>query len=412
MKIGVVLFISLLSFGLAACSKSKDSASKAPQWKVTPGSPTYYINSVATSADGSKVVGGTFFHAYSATENRIVGAMLGAADDSSTGIFGTYCYNQSGQLVWKDEFNGYEGVYWVDVSIDGAYAASGGWFSGSPHYAGFVRAYDANTGAQLLNYSTNSRVNQVVLSADGSWLVSAAESLVLFKRVNGVYQKTGEYTPTIAKDNIVTVAMSADGGSIVCGDYSGNIIYFRNKGGLPVVFKQWTLPSGSSHSVRMTPDGSAFAAGGSLGYFYLFAVAAFMSSGQPTVSYQMPSKASVYGVAIADDASGFVGLSNQTPGSTAGGLVYYVARSGKLNWTYTTARNPNCASLNLAKGMLAVADGHPDGSPGDFYLLNTADGGLRWQYTTSNMSWPIMISKNGNAVVAGSDDSSIYYFTP
>jgi outer membrane protein assembly factor BamB len=86
--------------------------------------------------------------------------------------------------------------------------------------------------------------------------------------------------------------------------------------------------------------------------------------------------------------------------------------TGTPSWTYQTARNPNCASLNLSQGMLAIADGHPDGSPGNFYLLNTADGSLRWQYGTSNMSWPIMISASGNAVVAGSDDSNIYYFTP
>jgi hypothetical protein len=28
------------------------------------------------------------------------------------------------------------------------------------------------------------------------------------------------------------------------------------------------------------------------------------------------------------------------------------------------------------------------------------------------MSWPITIGANGTAVVAGSDDSNIYYFTP
>jgi WD40 repeat protein len=275
-----------------------------------------------------------------------------------------------------------------------------------------VRAYNAGTGAQLLNYSTPARVNQVALSADGTWLISASQTLVVFKLVNGVYTKTGEYTPTAANDTIVTAAMSADGSWMVCGDYAGNIILFANKGGKPVVWKQWALPSGSSHCVRMTPNGSAFAAGGSQGYFYLFDVASFISSGQPTVTYQTPNQGSVYGVAIADDASAFVGIANQTPGSDVGGLVYYVARSGALLWTYTTARNPNCASLNLANGMLAVADGHPDGSQGDFYLLNTANGSLRWQYMTTNMSWPIMISQSGNAVVAGSDDSNIYYFTP
>jgi hypothetical protein len=37
---------------------------------------------------------------------------------------------------------------------------------------------------------------------------------------------------------------------------------------------------------------------------------------------------------------------------------------------------------------------------------------IRWIFQTGNMSWPIVISAQGNAVVGGSDDTYIYYFTP
>jgi len=407
--------IAVCAVAVAACATpAKETSAKTPVWQVSPGLPTYYINSVATSGDGNKVIGGTFFHSYGTT-SRFEGMRDRSTASSSDGTFGTYCYDQTGKQLWKDEFTGFEGVYWVDLSTDGAYAASGGWFSGSPNYAGFVRAYDASNGTRLLNYATTSRVNEVDLTADGSWLVSAAETLVLFKRVNGVFTKTGEFTPAGTDNMIVTAAISADGDTIVCADYSGNIILFKNKGGLPVVFQQWKMPSGSSHCVRITPDGAAFAAGGSQGNFYLFDTAAFIATGRPAITSQISSQAAVYGVAIADDGSAFVGISNLTSGSTDGGLVYFVKRTsttGAPAWTYQTKRNPNCASLNLSKGLLAVADGHPDGTPGDFYLFNTADGSLRWQYTTTNMSWPIMISAQGNAVVSGSDDSAIYYFTP
>ena len=33
-------------------------------------------------------------------------------------------------------------------------------------------------------------------------------------------------------------------------------------------------------------------------------------------------------------------------------------------------------------------------------------------YPTGNMSWPIVIAAKGSAVVGGSDDSNLYYFTP
>jgi hypothetical protein len=84
-------------------------------------------------------------------------------------------------------------------------------------------------------------------------------------------------------------------------------------------------------------------------------------------------------------------------------------------------RNPNSAAFNTAHRLLAVADGHPDGTPGHFYLYENVGrsllpppsrASLRWQFTTNNMSWPIAISAAGNAIVAGSDDTNIYYFTP
>jgi WD40 repeat protein len=410
MKPGVpATFLFLASIG---CTSFSTQASKAPVWKISPGQPTYYINSVAISGDATKVVGGTFFNSYSSTEDRGNHAAANTTA-TSTGLYGTYCYNQAGSLLWKDEFTGYEGVYWVDISLNGGFAASGGWYSQNPYF-GFVRAYDAVTGQRLLDYRTAKRVNQVVLSSDGTWLVSAADTVVLFKLVNGVYQKTAEYSPATS-DTIETIAMSASGQSIVFGDYAGGIYLLSNTSGSLTVQQKFALPSGGySHSVRMTPDGTSFAAGGSSGHIYFFDTASFVSSGQPTLSYQMPSTGSVYGVAIASDGSAFAGICNLTSPST-GGLVYYLTRSGStasLQWTYQTAHNPNSASLCINQGLLAVADGHPDGTPGTFYLFNTANGSLRWQYTAGNMSWPIQIAAGGTGVAAGSDDSNIYYFTP
>ncbi len=418
----VTPLITVVSLALAGCAgtpketgPTQGAAAKQPVWNLSPGASTYYINSVAISGDGSKVVGGTFYHSYgTSTRYDTVGTKPAPAKAGTTDSFGIYCYNQSGTALWSQQISHYEGVYWVDISTDGAYAAAGGWMTGSPNYAGFVRAYDANTGSQLLDYATGGRVNQVGLTSNGTWLISASNTLVLFKRVNGVFGKTAEYTPVGTNPTVVTAAISADGNTIVAADYSGNILLFKNEGGLLVLFKQWKMPSGSSHCVRVTPDGKAFAAGGSQGYFYFFDTEQFIATGQPTISSQISSKSAVYGVAIADDASAFVGISNLN--STAvGGLVYFVPTAnnptGTPSWTYQTARNPNCASLNLAAGLLAVADGHPDNSPGNFYLLNSSTGSVIWQYGTTNMSWPIMISANGNAVVAGSDDSNIYYFT-
>jgi len=409
--------------GLAGCKSSSGPVAKPEVkstsplvWQVVPGQSSYYINSVATSGDGSRNVGGTFFHSYGSSSGALAADVAGtpAKGPSQSGTFGTYCYDRSGNQLWKDEFTGWQGVYWVDISTSGAYAASGGWFSQNP-YAGFVRAFDAATGQRLLDYRTKQRVNQVALSGDGTWLISAAESLVLFQRGTGSYQKVAEFpAPSVSTGSnyFVTAGLSADGSTVVCADYAGNILLLQTTNQQLTVLKQWKLPNSYSHMVRLAPNGQTFVTGGPSGSFYLFDTAQFISSGQPTITYQTGVSGSVYSVAVADDGSSFVGVVNA---SSTKGTVYYVGRNGSqgtLLWQYQTAHNPNCAWLNIAKGLLAVADGHPDGTPGAFYLLNTANGTLRWQYPTGNMSWPIMISADGSGVLAGSDDSHMYYFTP
>jgi WD40 repeat protein len=379
---------------------------------VSPSSPNYFINSVALSADGSRVVGGTFYHKYGTTSSRQTEDPAQDNGDGQTGTFGTYCYNQDGKLLWKDEFTGWQGTYWVDISRDGAFAASGGWYSNNP-YAGFVRAYDVSSGKTLLDFKTSGRVNQVALSADGTWLVSAAETLVLFKRgTDNTYSQTYVFNPGGTKNPVETAAISADGKRIVCGDYNGYLYIFDNNAGTLVQLTKWQQ-SAYSHSIRLTPDGTAFVAGAPSGYVNFFDIAQLIQTGKPTASYQCSSKSAVYGVALADDASAFVGVSNV---GTDGGLVCLVKRAGTqatLLWQAQLPRNPNCASLNLAHNLLAIADGHPNDTPGHFSLFDTKTGNLLWQYTTTtNMSWPIMISQDGNAIAAGSDDSHIYYFVP
>ena len=413
--------------GSVASKPAQPAAAKNPVWKISPSNGKYFVNSVAVSADGGRVVGGTFYYKYSTTQSRHKSGRNPVAADvtSETGTFGTYCYDQSGHLLWKNEFAGWQGIYWVAISADASRAASGGWFSESPK-AGFVRGFDARSGKLLLDYRTKTRVNQVVLSRDGTWLVSAAETLVLFRfdAGTGGYVKSDEFTPAAAPHGgtgaggVVSVGISADGGTVIFADYAGHLGVFANTAGKLKLRQQWTLPSSFSHMVALTADGNAFAAGGASGSFYLCNTAKFVADGKPTYTYNTGLAEAVYGVAVAQDGSVFVGVVN----SGEAGSVYVVAIVDfvpQLQCKFPTARNPNSAALNLAPGLLAVADGHPDGTPGHFYLFDGITGGvpitaptLRWQYQTANMSWPITISSDGKAVVAGSDDSYIYYFTP
>jgi len=402
---------------------------KNPVWKISPGNGKYFINSVAVSADGSKVVGGTFYHVYSGTASRTKSPGRGEtppATPSDTGTFGTYCYGKSGALLWKNEFVGWQGVYWVAISADGKRAASGGLFAQTPQ-AGFVRAFDATTGVLLLDYPTQQRVNQVALSRDGTWLVSAAESVVLFRfnPATNKYVKADEFIPPVSApaagyaNGVVSVGISADGATIVFADYAGHLGVLANTAGKLSVRRQWKLPTSFCHMLSLTPDGTAFAAGGAAGSFYLCKTAKFVADGKPTYTYNTGVSEAVYGVAVSANGNVFVGVVN----SGDSGFVYVVSIVDfvpQLQARFSTVRNPNSASLDLAHGVLAVADGHPDGTPGNFYLFDgITDSGLpitapalRWQYQTGNMSWPITISADGSAVVGGSDDSNIYYFRP
>lgn len=399
---------------------------KTPVWKISPSGGKYFINSVAISADGDRVIAGTFFHTYGANESRRGPAVL-TGSPSENGTFGTYCYDAAGNRLWANEFTGWQGVYWVAVSADGAKAASGGLMAESPQ-AGFVRAFDVKaSGKVLLDYPTQQRVNQVALSAGGEWLVSAAETLVLFRYDStngGNYVESAEFTPvsstvlTSYPNAVVSVGISADGATIVYADYAGNVGVFANDAGKLRLRKGWKLPSSFCHMLQLAPDGRAFAAGGAAGTFYWCDTERFVAGGTPTITCSTGLAEAVYGVAIAEKGDMFAGVVNL--GAT--GRAYAVSvvdHAPHVTDQFTILRNPNSASLNLDHGFFAVADGHPDGTPGHFYLFSgiTASGVpitgpiLRWVYETGNMSWPVVIAANGKAVVGGSDDTCVYYFT-
>ncbi len=400
---------------------------KAPQWKISPANGKYYINSVAVSADGEHVVGGTFYHHYNPTESRrgpaLPASPVGNGSSPDDGKFGVYCYDASGRLLWADEFEGWQGVYWVAISADGSRAAAGGFMSQSAPQ-GFVRAYDVGAGGRsLLSIPTEQRVNQVALSRDGAWLVSAAETLRLFKHVGGIarpeYEQADEFKPNHTM-GIVSAAISGDGLTVVCADFAGQIRVFANVAGKLTLRAHWKVPGTERedfcHMIDLAPDGKTFAAGGADGAFYFFDVAAFIAQGGPTGRYDTGVAGAVYGVAVEGTGRAFAGVVNvPVVNDTQAGKLYVVpvppGASGAAA-QFPLAHNPNSVALNAARRLCAVADGHPDGTPGCFYLFDLAAGALRWQCPAGNMSWPVVIAADGSAVVGGSDDSNIYYLTP
>ena len=166
--------------------------------------------------------------------------------------------------------------------------------------------------------------------------------------------------------------------------------------------------------LSMAPSGDCFAGGGGDGQFYFFKTAEFRNAPGPASTYHIPEgHGAVYGVAVAEDGSSYAGTMNVVDA----GAVYLVnptSAVGTLIKKFDTAKNPNCVTINSGAGLMAVADGHPDGHKGNFYLYENIDTTpqQKWGFETPNMSWPIAISGNGKTVVGGCDyPGNVYYFS-
>jgi WD40 repeat protein len=377
------------------------------RWQAAPHA-GYYINSVGISGDAGSVVAGTFFHSYS--EDRRVG------ENGNNGIFGIYCWDRAGTLRWSNTFAGYEGVYWASLSGDGAWAASCGWYSSSP-YNGFIAAFQGSDGTVALDYyKTPSRVNQVVLNADGSVLAAGGDQLYLFFRSGTTYGTTPSTLPVASGDSVISVGISADGQWVAAGTYDGVVLLVKLANGVPVSSNKWVPTAENTvHSVAMAANGQGFAVGMKNGEFVYFDCAAFIAAGTggaPAWTQTLTGASSVYGVAIAADA-GFVSAVGNI-GSSSGTVAVFDngGSAATLRWQQTLTANPNSTSIDSTGAFVAVADGHPDGTPGHFTLFNAGSGDQIWAYTTGNMSWPIQLSADGMACVGGSDDGNVYCFNP
>jgi hypothetical protein len=370
-----------------------------PTWSADPlpaEAATSYINSVDISGNGQRVICGTYYYDYNPTSNHTP-----VATNFPVGVF---CYNAKGKLQWKDSFSATEGVYWVAMSQDASWSASGGLLA---HGSGFIRAYNVSTGATALNFTTNARVNRVAISADGKYLVAGASATYFFSR-NGSVWSAPQTIPSTAGDYVVAVDISDDGEWIAVGTHKGFISLIRNVGGVLDPAVTWQQPSGSIYWVQMASSGSGFVAGAKNASLMFFSTTSFTGTSGPTWSKKLSGCTRCGSVGISGDGS----LVSAVGNSGKKGKVFLFQNqntTAKRLWSSTTLHNPNSTSLDAAGKYVTVADGQPDGTPGAFYLFDGA-GTLKWKYATSNMSWPMQVSEDATGIAAGSDDASVYYF--
>src|SRR4051794_17274970 len=129
----------------------------------------YMVNAAAISADGSRVVAGTYYQNYVSTSRTRV-----------DGRYGLYVFSTaaSGTLLFSHEYDGDKGIYAVAMSADGSVAAGGGLLTmgkTSPFKPkrGLLLAFDVPSGTKLLETSDiTDRVTSVGLSGNGQVLVA------------------------------------------------------------------------------------------------------------------------------------------------------------------------------------------------------------------------------------------------
>jgi WD40 repeat protein len=428
--------LGLLSVGLAAAPPILNPVitlptyfPNEPAWTASV-EPDNWVNWVSTSEKGDAILTGSFKF-------------------KKTGEFGVYCYDRDGKLKWKDPLtNVYDGVFWTSLSRDGQYGAAGGWFSGSPSYQGFVRAYEVSTGKMLLDERTDGRVNSVAMSADGAWLASCSGSAMSQHSELRLYRKwrlpifvPGLTPPVITswktwygKSDAFdagaqaqgTLAMSRNGQWIVVGGGQGVVRLFENQSGKLVKSAEWTVPASENpfpdkmavQFLDMSADGTWFAAALNNSRLYMFRRQTMVATGKPEWTYVVNHYGghNVYGVRVSTDGSKVFACSNSSNTNYGGYVDMFenVADSTgtygpKQLWSFKTLRSPNPGlSMDEEGKYITVADGYPLGTPGHFYLLNAKTGQQIWSYQTGDMNWPITISPNGSTIVAGSDDGKIY----
>ena len=431
-------------------------------WQVqTP--PPGEVNSVAISSNGQTVVAGTYY--------------FEATPPSDNFEVGTYVYKANGDLLVNDTFppkpdlvngNYANGIYWVAMSRDGKWAASGGGGPSTnpldPLGEGYVYAYEVARGnKRMAEYKGNiGRVNMVALSGDGSYLVAGADATYVFSR------RDGQFGVPLKKDlhslagvKVPAVAISDDGRWIVYGTQpsdrtagwvvlSPNQAASRPVGSPPnapaaeIGETDWQLPDNQYvMSVAMASDGSGFAVVATNHHnaaplsipvvcnVYFFSMNCkeatyFPTCKQPAWSQKLGVETSsgfqyctgTLSVAVsdrletADEAHQYVSAVGNmgVTGSSMTGYVFFLdVIQRKQCWNRPTEHGPNSTSMDKDGQFVTVADGYQQ--PGKFYLFDQqGNSQLLDGPQPSQMAWPMQISADASAIAAGSDDSKVYYF--
>ncbi len=408
----------------------------------------FWVNSVAISKDGTRVVAGTYIHDY---DNKNGSKFL----PNIHSRFGLYIFADVPKAATtdkvdpkcRDEFVGWDGVYGVAISADGKIVAASGWIDRNDDdtTVGLLRAYDADssitgTPKLLLDFKDiKTRVSWVSLSDDGRVLAAVADDVYIFLRdgeaFNPVPLKLG--VEEVAKKYVSGIAVDPSGSWVAACDHSGHVHVATIKDGKIEDQVTWSENTESETTGSETTEypfvsvaiassvGKFVVGGGNLVFLFdLSGLMADPASYKPlrfdtaenepegAVPPDRPDKLqeNVRWVATSTDAEVITVVVNR---AKLTGKLFALKGDLTLRWSpVEIANTPNSTSVDAAGLYVAVADGFFTSKPAKFHLFKASDGTKRWECDTCSMNWPMVINSDGDVIVAGSDDGTVYYFTP
>jgi WD40 repeat protein len=400
----------------------------------------FWVNSVATSKDGKRVVAGTFIHDYDQKTATFL--------PNIRSRFGVYLFddvpNESTtdrvEPKWHDEFDGWDGVYGVAISADGKIVAASGWLDRTDDTGqGLLRAYDVDesisTGAAkvLLDFKEiKTRVTWVSLSADGRVLAAVADDVYIFIREGKAFRPVPMKLEVaeIARTYVSGIAVDTSGNWVAACDHTGHVHVAKIKDGEIEDQVTWTAPKEYPFlSVAIASSVGKFVVGGG-NLLFLFDLDGLMAARASYIPLQFDTAANepegtvppdkpdklqenVRWVATSTDAAVITVVVNRLKGKALTGKLFALKADLTLRWLPVEIDNtPNSTRVDAAGLFVAIADGFFTSKPAKFHLYNASDGEKRWESDTHSMNWPIVINSDGNAIVAGSDDGTVYYFNP
>lgn len=419
--------------------------STEPNWIRTPEQGTQ-INSTTISADGNF-------------------CLLGTSSEYDSGDFGVFAYNQNGDLLWNDPWgeNLYQGVFWTAVSQDGRFAAAGGRTSTSGNEQGLLCAYEAATGNVMLREILPGRVNEVEMSANGTYLVAVMNNQVrLYANRYPNFELVS--THELANQYCISCGISDDGKRIVVGSYRSYHVQegalsmvqmFQNDEGHLTPLGQPCTSLGKILRVAIVHDGSWWGASTHSGQCAVFSDQSNATDGL-VWTYAPPEKtlSVAYAFAICKTPSGEVfAACGANEKDKQNGCVFAVENmiadtqtgfAPRLLWVNDLQFDPNPGvNMDAQARYVTATDGQPirkkdaendtlsisrlaqeapdntkqantqgsvEETPGNFYLYRRDTGEQLLKYETSIMNWPMAISSQGNAIFAASDNGHAYYW--